>query len=413
MPPPTRLLSGTIAPNPSVPPAPGGSVGVPSSLLTDMLTKLETWWQTLKPWGSGGKASYFRQAEVASISLDYPCPKTDHTIRLIHDLCYSKCINASEIKYEGDSYNIGQTPTAESLSGVMTYLSDTIFYKNGPPPGLIQIVSTETHERKNSSKTMVGMLRAELNKDITARRTRADWFRAKFNLDKRPLEQSTDLPQIKAEDPIKLVGITEVKYENGDPFPHCRQYQIDLELVTISGNYNKFSVPLTQIGLPFDEVIKAEHIKWGRKIKQNHCCWAKALDDEKIKEESANNETYARSRENYPKNGGPLFLSKHGHGRNATLAIFDLMCEKIEKKEITNIVTLEDTLEKVIDTFRAGRPYSVHSSAQAKELLIALSDELNLHSPITQLSSPRQAIYNDVIARGLAALANQRAGFRQ
>ena len=135
----------------------------PPSPRTNLLMKLEEWWKTLKPWGNRVEGDYYEQHEVASRSRSNPCPKNDHTIAPLS--LYGPRINATRICYRGGIYNIGETPTPKSLSGVMVYLSDTILHGTGTPAGLIQIMTPETLARENSSKTMVGMLRAKLNED--------------------------------------------------------------------------------------------------------------------------------------------------------------------------------------------------------------------------------------------------------
>ena len=225
---------------------------------TAMLMTLDAWWKKLKPWGSLGKEDYFKQDEVASTSKYYPCPKSEHTIVIDENAKGPVLINATEINYEGVSYNIGQTPTAASLPGIIAHLRNTILHKNGPPPGLIQIVSPETHAREKSSRTIVGMVRAKLNEDTSDSRTRLDSLRAKLHMRERPLQQSVELPPIVVGSPMKLVGIRELKNKKGMASPNFRRYTIDVALKTVAGKYRRFSVPLTQISLPFDGVIKAE-----------------------------------------------------------------------------------------------------------------------------------------------------------
>ena len=376
MPPPVASpLRSSIVDIPPAQPYQEVNAAEPPSPRTNLLMQLEEWWKTLKPWGNRIEGDYYEQTEVASRSRSNPCPKNDHTIAPLS--LYGPRINATRICYRGGIYNIGETPTPKSLSGVMVYLSDTILHGTGTPAGLIQIVTPETHDRENSSKTMVGMLRAKLNEDTTARRTRADWLRAKLNMSERPLQQSVVLPRIGLESKIKLVGIKEVKPKSGYPYPNFRQYEIDLELCSARRVYKKFTLPLTQIGLPFEGVIKAEDIQLGRKIKRIHMCLAEQKEAENLAYEKKK-PRFARCRDRYPENGGPLFLSKDGHGRNATFEIFDLVCEKIEKREIVEEWEVERMMKDAIDKFRAGRPKSVHSVEQGKELLIALLDEFKL-----------------------------------
>lgn len=307
---------------------------------------LAEWWRNLGAWGAAKKGDFYKLNDVASISSHFRCPDNEHTIRSrFHPF---PPINGSKIEFDDYIYQIGQSPTFESLPKIISYGLES-------GQGLVQIVSDETHQRRDSSKTIAGMLQNALSTEAAKKSGLA-------------------ITKLWSPEKFILTGITEKIPPGGYPEgSNYRQYSITLKQEVGPGEYYHSTLPLTQIGLPFENAtLMASDIKCASDIVTN--------EHAKFK-----NKAYATKfplgfkKENIADNVGPLILTKLGHGRNATVVTYQAICKRIAQGKIINAVDVQNALKPMIEEGRAARPFFVHSRAQVEQLQIALELELQKH----------------------------------
>ena len=348
-------------------------------------TKLAQWWNALSAWGSAKKWAYYSLSKVPSISPSFPCPNNEHTLRLA-DNFEDKPINGTSIKFGQDGYQIGQAPTVETCGLVIRHCLEA-------GQGLVQIVSDTTHNRKQTTKTLVEMLRAELNRSPT---TKLCGFSLPF---KKSFEHN-----------YRLVGIFDHK-----PRGYNTQYQRQFTLVFKSRlSYipeTTVMVPVTQIGLPFeDRTLKAKDIKLASDLIANE-------HSRLVKGVAAHGNVIKLDMGclTIKKNEGPLIVSKYGHGRNATVVTYQALLKRIHADELRNAGMIREALQHAIEEGRAARPNFIHSLAQVEQLEIALLNALRIHvnskPPPTELEKLRDKKIDEATYKiQYGSLAEQREG---
>lgn len=324
--------------------------------------KLADWWRELGPWGTARPSKFFSLTEVPAISPNFPCPNNQQTLRCAYE--DKTPIHASKVDLaKGDFYQVGQSPTADSCG-------DAIAYALEAGQGIVQIVSDKTNEHQFSRQTIAGILRGQLNKLEECEKNDGVLLKANKHADFILMDVTEDIPR------------------GGYKSKGHRHYKVTLRKRGLPGNPVLVTVPLTQIGLPFKNlVLKADDIRCaGDAVEISHKTLINRLN-------TANNRSVQR-KASFPRDEGPLLLSKHGHGRNATVATFMAVKKLIKTNKVVNEEGIQDLIMKAILAGRAARPYFVHSEEQVKELQIALTHELNEHKtfnprpplhPLTQL----------------------------
>lgn len=346
------------------PPAPGStSVSEPSSpreRFASKLSSLSDWWNTLSPWGKEKPSKFFSQEDMPSISPNFPCPDNAQTLR--STMWKKTPIHGSKIELaKGEFYQIGQSPsTAHSYSKPIAYALES-------GQGLVQIVSDKTHKHPLSRHTIVGMMSNMLDASPDSRRdgVKFDSFSSKKYI---------------------LLNIEEVLPSDRPPARGCRHYKLTFKL-SHGSNFEEVAIPLTQIGLPFENlVLKPDDIR--------HASHAIETYHEGLKLNVDRNyygNYRVRRHPEHMHDQGPLLLSKHGHGRNATIATYmavkKLINEGKGKDKINNAEDIKEAIKAAIEKGRAARPYFVHSLAQADALQTALEKELELFK-ISNLPPP-------------------------
>ena len=132
---------------------------------------------------------------------------------------------------------------------------------------------------------------------------------------------------------------------------HIASYDLTFHSPT---NNETFTIPLTQVGLPFDNAVLKED-----DIKAADLAFAEHLQSSI----AANPHSGAE----------PIIISRKGVGRNATLIVYHDVLQSIRSGQVTSDAELDATLLSVIGEGRKARSsHFVHSAQQLQELRNAL-----------------------------------------
>jgi protein tyrosine phosphatase len=130
-----------------------------------------------------------------------------------------------------------------------------------------------------------------------------------------------------------------------------------LAIRSLTGD-DEFTIPITQIGLKFDNaVLKEEDIRAAN---------------------AALNQHLQHSITSHAQSGTePIIISRKGVGRNATLIVYHDILPLIRSGQITSDADLDTALQRVIVEGRKARSiHFVHSARQLQELRNALRTEM-------------------------------------
>ena len=140
--------------------------------------------------------------------------------------------------------------------------------------------------------------------------------------------------------------LTPVKRESTSDHIAC----YDLEVTPLEADGEEFSIPITQIGLKFDNaLLKSNEIRVANLALVQHL---------------------RRSAESNPGSASePIIISRKGIGRNATVIVYHEILQWIKSGRITDDVGLDRALLNVIIEGRKARSLRfVHSAPQLQEL---------------------------------------------
>ena len=133
---------------------------------------------------------------------------------------------------------------------------------------------------------------------------------------------------------------------------HIASY--DLTVTSLNDSGEEFSIPLTQIGLKFDNAV----------LEEDEIRAANAALDQHLQHNPASSSHPASE---------PIILSRKGVGRNATLIAYHEILPWIRSGQIVNEADLDNALQNVIAAGRRARGTRfVHSPQQLQELRNAL-----------------------------------------